>query len=350
MVKQAPNLLISYYPEEHYTTLFNLKTGFFARIEEIGYKAPFWAKHGPELLDISITKWCDKECEICYRDSGKKGRHISITDYESIMYQAKQMQVYQVALGGGNPNQHPGFIDILRITREKYGIVPSFTTNGRGLNDQILDATKLYCGAVAVSAYEPYEEMAEAIYKLVAKKIKTNIHFVLDSCSINTAIRWLNDHPAFLDKVNAIVFLNYKPMGRYPQQDHLLSNSPDVQHFFHLATRKQSRFQVGFDSCLVSGIAKYSEINEKYYDGCDGARFSMFISEEMKAYPCSFSCGYFEGVPITKSNLLNIWNDSDSFVEMRNLLSGNSCPDCLKSSICLGGCPLFKQINLCSGI
>jgi MoaA/NifB/PqqE/SkfB family radical SAM enzyme len=56
------------------------------------------------------------------------------------------MHAFQVALGGGNPNQHPDFIEILRLTREDYGIVPNYTTNGRGLSDTVLEATRRYCG------------------------------------------------------------------------------------------------------------------------------------------------------------------------------------------------------------
>ena len=53
------------YPAEHYLTLFNPDTGFFIRAEEPGHDEPFWSAHGPEMLDISITNWCDRECELC---------------------------------------------------------------------------------------------------------------------------------------------------------------------------------------------------------------------------------------------------------------------------------------------
>ena len=33
-----------------------------------------------------------------------------LADYETVMKQAKELDVLQVALGGGNPNQHPDFI------------------------------------------------------------------------------------------------------------------------------------------------------------------------------------------------------------------------------------------------
>ena len=78
-------LITKHYSEEHYSTLFNTRTGFFARVEDPGHKEPLWSKHGPELLDISLTSWCDRSCQVCYRDAGKNGKHMDIQDYEQIM-------------------------------------------------------------------------------------------------------------------------------------------------------------------------------------------------------------------------------------------------------------------------
>ena len=67
---------------------------------------------------------------------------MSIRDYDQIMNQVKNLPVNQVALGGGNPNQHPDFCEILRSTREEYGIVPSYTTNGRGLTQDVIESSR----------------------------------------------------------------------------------------------------------------------------------------------------------------------------------------------------------------
>lgn len=206
---------------EGYTVIFNPLNGFFARMEDAGSSEPFWGEHGPELMDIAITNWCDRGCSFCYRKSTTSGGHISLENYEEIIRQAREMGVFQVALGGGNPNQHPDFVEILRLTREDYGIVPNYTTNGRGLSASVLDATAKYCGAVAVSAYPPYRETSEAIDLLRSHGVTVNMHFILSSHSIDTAIDWLNTPPELLDKINAIVFLNYKPIGRQIGRAHV---------------------------------------------------------------------------------------------------------------------------------
>lgn len=196
-----------------YTSLFNPDTGFFARIPDKGRKDPFWSPHGPELMDISITNWCDKGCSFCYKSSTRRGAHMALDDYKGIIDQAADMGTFQVALGGGNPNQHPDFVEILEYTTSKR-VVPNYTTNGRGLSNEIIDATQRHCGAVAISAYPPYDETSKTIKKLVHNGIKTNVHFILDAVSIDAAIDWLIEPPEFLMGINAIVFLNYKPSGR----------------------------------------------------------------------------------------------------------------------------------------
>jgi len=341
--------IIKRFKDEHYSVFFNPNTGFFARVEEPNCPEPSWSLHGPELLDISITNWCDKGCALCYRKSDEGGHHMSLENYELVMKQAQKMHVFQVALGGGNPNQHPEFCKILSLTREKYGIVPNYTTNGRSLSEDVLIATKKYCGAVAVSAYSPFQETENAVDALASKGIKTNIHFILTSQSVNTAIEWFKKPPNFLGKINALIFLNYKPIGRISSEKLLLKNSDKLEYFFQLATEERHPYKIGFDACTVTGIARYTKTPKISYDGCDAGRFSMFISEDLKMYPCSFmvEAGY-ESIPLTENNMKDCWQDSPVFRQIRKKLSPNGgCSSCNTSDLCLNGCALFPQINLC---
>lgn len=342
-------IVIKRHRKQHYFTYFNRKSGFFARVEEKGYPEAFWSKDGPELLDISITNWCDKECSICYRNSSKKGEHIDLHDYEFLIEQAEEIGVLQVALGGGNPNQHPDFVKILEITREKYGIVPSYTTNGKGLTKKVLEASGKYCGAVAVSAYAPYDEMKTALETLNKFHIKTNVHFVLSSESIETAMKWLKNLPRFLKDINAVIFLNYKPVGKYKNRDLLLSRSQALESFFSLISNEKFPFKIGFDSCCISGLVTHLNVNPSFYEACEAGRFSAFISEEMKMYPCSFMIELAEGIDLGSYKIIDIWQKGEMFNQIRENLKKNDCSNnCHYFSNCLGGCPSFKEINLCN--
>lgn len=275
---------------------------------------------------------------------------MSLADYRMIMRQAAKLDVCQVALGGGNPNQHPHFADILKITREEFGIVPNFTTNGNGLTDELLEATARFCGAVAVSAYEPYEHLWTAVDRLISFGIKTNVHFVLDSTSVDTAIEWLLHPPASLLALNAVIFLNYKAVGRGRDPKRLLRESDRCKDLLGQTFNKQLPFKIGFDSCMVSGFASSEKIEKSLYDGCEAGRFSMFISEKLQAYPCSFMETAFRGIPVAKDNMLDIWKSSTLFAEIRRKLNEQPFQQCDTHELCKGGCPIFPEINLCSSI
>ncbi|MFZ0931744.1 MAG: radical SAM protein [Syntrophobacteraceae bacterium] len=335
------------YPDEHYLTLFNPETGFFVRVEEPGHDEPFWSAHGPEMLDISITGWCSRKCETCYRVAGPTGRHMALPDYENLICQASQLGVMQVALGGGNPNEHPDFSEILKLTRRDYGIVPNYTTNGRGLSPEILGSSAEHCGAVAVSAYEPYFFTANAVRKLRDYGIRTNLHFILDARSVETALSWLYDPPEFLSQINAIVFLNYKPVGRGARKERLLGNSNLYRDFIKAATTSSKNFKVGFDSCMVSALVTASKVNPVWFDACEAARFSMFVSEDLQMYPCSFMETIQAGVSLTNMNMLDAWQNAQSFQAIRRLLRDPGCDGCDMQTVCRGGCPVFPSINLC---
>jgi hypothetical protein len=78
VTNKAASFVVKRFSHEHYTAIFNPNSGFFARIEDAGHDEPFWAEHGPELLDIAITNWCDRGCSFCYRKSDESGSHMSV--------------------------------------------------------------------------------------------------------------------------------------------------------------------------------------------------------------------------------------------------------------------------------
>ncbi len=337
--------------KSNYYYYFNKSNGLCIRSEHKGFEDPFWSFEGPELLDVSITNYCERECDFCYRDSSINGKHMNKDEFKVLMEYMKETDTYQIALGGGNPNQHPNFVEMLKLCRVKYGIVPSYTTNGDGLTDNILLASKKYCGAVAISYYEPYEKFSNALNQLLLYGIKTNIHFLLTSKTIKQAIKWLREPPKVLKDINAIVFLNYKPVGKKANNNLLLKNSSDsdIKQFFYLINKHDiKRFKIGFDSCTVSGIVENIDFNPNFIEACEAGRFSAFISENMILYPCSFMEQNIEGIDLVNISLKDAWLNSKDFQAIRNKIKFNVCKNyCNYEEFCKGGCPVFNEVNLC---
>lgn len=331
---------MKYYIDKNgYCSLFDPVKGISFR-GGIDGKEPFWKPSGPELLDISITNYCERQCSFCYRKSNLEGVHMGLDLYKRIIFEAKELGVFQVALGGGNPNQHPDFIEILKITKEN-GIIPSYTTNGIGMTEAIYETTKQTSGAVAVSWYEPYSIPRKVIDKCCKHNIPINIHFVLSDDTIENAELLLEEE--CLSKVNAIIFLNYKPLGL--AQKEILHNSSKLDRFLSRALSFE-KCKIGFDSCMISYLVPFKLIiNIDSIDFCEAARFSAFISESGMMYPCSFMCeNWNKGYSIIEHKIRDIWKNGESFKNYRDLLKiqPNSCLSCSDFSICHGGCREFS--------
>jgi radical SAM protein with 4Fe4S-binding SPASM domain len=83
------------------------------------------------------------------------------------------------------------------------------------------------------------------------------------------------------------------------------------------------------------------------FDACEAARFSMFVSEDSLAFPCSFMTTGFRGVLVKQGNLQQIWQRSALFTRIREKLLSPDCRGCSHLDVCMGGCPVFRDINVC---
>ena len=345
------DVLFRRYQESGYTIFFDRKSGVFIRMGNSG-DDPFFNSKGPELLDISITNYCEKGCSFCYRASNPLGQHMELKDYCRLLEQAQRAGVLQIALGGGNPNQHPDFIRILEQTR-RHSIIPSYTTNGQGMTEEIYRATKELCGALAVSWYAPYLDAKKVISKCKKYGIKVNIHFLLSKQTIREAIRLLQEETELLQQVNAIIFLNYKPI--HSTADWCLTDDDNLLEFLDTVNEIKD-CKIGFDSCMISYLTiSEQKLVPETVEFCEAARFSAFIAEDSFMYPCSFMRDTkYSGIDLTQMTLQDAWQTGELFLKMRNALQTpgkqeypiDDCSRCNQYVFCHGGCQIFN-INKC---
>jgi radical SAM protein with 4Fe4S-binding SPASM domain len=200
--------------------------------------------------------------------------------------------------------------------------------------------------------YRVYNEVQKPNYTLNGVKmlldagVTTNIHYVLSNTTIDEAILRLkyNGFPAGL---NAVIFLLHKPVGLGDESDVLQYDDPRLVEFFAEVDKKHP-FKIGFDSCTVPAILNFSKhINMDSIDTCEAGRFSMYITSDMIALPCSFdNVNQKYAFDLRNGTIQDAW-DSDAFNRFRNSFH-TSCKGCAKRSKCLGGCPLEPSITLCN--
>lgn len=345
--------------KNRFYSVFNPKTGFYMRsgvLDENGKDTgvdPFMCSY-PELIDVGVmghcihgaSGLCMKSGVQCYQN-GLKTKHPNMTleNFKRIVDECKG-KTFQLALGGrGDVDQHENFEEILRYCRAN-DIVPNFTSSGLGFTEEIVQLCKELCGAVAISWYRQ-EHTYKAIQMLLDAGVKTNIHYVLGNNSIDEAIERLeqNDFPI---GINAVIFLLHKPVGLGCEDNVLSPDDPKVKKFFEVVDTMDFDFQIGFDSCTIPGVINFTKnINQDSVDTCEGGRWSMYITSDMKALPCSFDNQELRwAFDISNDTIQNAW-DSKQFDDFRNHFK-HSCHGCKNRKDCMGGCPIRRQIVLCN--
>ncbi len=78
----------------------------------------------PESIDVKITNYCDANCPMCHENSSISGGHGNLDHpfFDSLTSGT------ELALGGGNPLDHPDLIPFLQRMKDK-GVVCNLTVN-----------------------------------------------------------------------------------------------------------------------------------------------------------------------------------------------------------------------------
>ena len=302
----------------------------------------------PELADISISNHCSKNCNFCYRDSKPDNSFLSVVDYEKILdglTSPRWGSVFQVALGGGEPLEHPDFVEIINQTWTR-GIVANFTTNGRAVTKTLAEKIAGKVGAVAISVTEMEEMPTDQVKILADAGIKTNLHFILDNRSIDQATELLRGRfNHLLDDVNAVIFLTFKPRGR-GSESLCLRPGASLDQFVAQIGSDGCSVHIGFDACFVPILMSQTTIDADYVDSCECAFFSVYIDERMNVKPCSFAIGCRDSFSLRKYSMEEIW--TRHFASYRKNISDHPCGEnCAHSSTCHGECSYFESLSFC---
>lgn len=257
----------------------------------------------PELIDIKITDYCPFDCAYCYQDSTKEGKHGDKGWITSLAYQLKELNVFEVALGGGETTLHPNFVDILQSFRWN-GIVPNFTTKSLGwLRDkkQREPILKL-AGAFAYSCEKASDvkELAELIKK---NKIETNDGYANYRHVTVQHVVGVVDEAEFREILTTcaenhlpITLLGYKQVGRGPK----FGTKPSSKWFEIVSEIAEKQYlRVGIDTALADrhwDDLMTAGIKKQFLTRKEG-QFSCYIDAVQKTMNVS---SYTEapGVPI----------------------------------------------------
>ena len=341
-----------------YNSIFNKITGRFARWGSTPEEDPISGP--PEILDLEISQGPCIECEFCYKSNGPEmlEHHMSLDTFKELATKLPRT-ITQIAFGITNLNANPDFRAIAEYSRS-LGIIPNYTFNGHQMDDEWAQWTARTCGAVAVSVYDKNRSY-DAIKKLTdAGMSQVNIHFLIAQETYEDALRLLQDrlHDPRLKKLNAIVFLAYKPKGRSRDRDRFHTITDVAKYQKIISFCREHNISFGCDSCSAPLVLKayelldpeeYKRVHSKI-EPCEASAFSSYINCHGVYFPCSFTEGEGEwetGLDVLTCNdfMKDIWNNPKTQLFRGELMAPPvGCVGCVSQSICRV-CPTFPGIQ-----
>lgn len=109
------------YRNGNYDVFLNLENGTKIRKNDLDNLTPEY----PESMDIKLTNKCHHNCTMCHEASTSNGKHGDILNATFI----ETLQPYtELALGGGNPLEHPDLEIFLRKCKS-LKLIPSMTVH-----------------------------------------------------------------------------------------------------------------------------------------------------------------------------------------------------------------------------
>ena len=132
-------------------TIFDRHTGNKVRVsfDRPGLNAQCDRASSPELVDLKITDMCQHGCPYCYQDSGPNGVHAEEDMLFGMVDALSRLNVFELAIGGGEPTLHPKFDRLLEYCHDK-GIAANFSTRSLDWmrNDARREAIVKNCGEI----------------------------------------------------------------------------------------------------------------------------------------------------------------------------------------------------------
>ncbi len=228
----------------------------------------FFAPNTVESMDIKITNCCDMGCSMCHENSTPNGEH---GDILSPSFLDKLHPYCELAIGGGNPLEHPDLLKFLYKCHERKHIA-NMTVNQVHFERSFeyvknLCENKLIYG-LGISLVNPTPEFIEKV-----KQIPTAVIHVINGIVTEEQFRKLRSNGL------KVLILGYKEVRRgkslYQEKSDLIEAKKEVTRNLLPQMINEEWFKViSFDNLALKQLEVRSLLSEeewdRFYMGDDG--------------------------------------------------------------------------------
>ena len=248
----------------------------------------FFEPNTVESMDIKITNKCDRGCLMCHEDSKPDGIH---GDILSPCFIDKLHPYTELAIGGGNPLEHPDLEEFLLKCKD-HQLIPSMTVNQFHLMQNV-DFIKKLCDnkliyGLGISLTDPTDDFIEAV-----KQFPNAVIHIIAGMFTN------EDFKKLANKDLKILILGYKRVRRGEKLYNLHGEDIDknlewLKSMLPVMTKFKCFNTISFDNLAikqldVKNILKMSDEDwDLFYMGDDGQEemtsASMYVDMVKKEF------------------------------------------------------------------
>ena len=311
----------------------------------------------PETVHWAVTYRCDLNCHYCYVKRDWVKDEMGWPETRRFIDVLRRMGVFQLAIGGGEPFLRADLPEIVAFTHDR-GIIPSITTNGLHLDEEILRRIKGKIGRIQISfdAEDALDrDRGKGIYRKVYAGIQrvraAGIPFGINLLLTRHTIEYVEERIASFARLGASQVTILRPKPSVVDASWCMQVMPTPMQYRSLKekldelVRQSPQIAIHVDCALsfLMGDVPPHRLTQQGVYGCSAGERFLVVLPNGDAYPCSHYVDEAHRVGnVLRDDLAEVWNKAavlNDFRVFRNHpdFLETVCGQCRTRRTC-GGC------------
>ncbi len=307
----------------------------------------------PICLTWELTYACNLQCVHCLSSSGQRDeRELSTEEAKKILDDLRDLQVFYINIGGGEPMVRRDFFELLEYSVAN-GIGVKFSTNGAFIDEEkarrlaAMDYLDIQISLDGVDALTNDAIRGEGSYDMAIRAMENlkaaNFgQFKISVVVTRHNVSQLDQFKALADYYGAqLRITRLRPAGR----------GADTWHELHPTNAQQREIynwllKHGEDVLTGDSFFHLNALGESLpgLNMCGAGRVVCLIDPIGDVYACPFVIHdeFKAGNVRDEGGFAKVWKQSDLFLSLREPQSAGACASCGAFDACQGGCMAAK--------
>ena len=307
----------------------------------------------PICLTWELTYACNLQCVHCLSSSGQLDeRELSTEEAKKILDDLRDLQVFYINIGGGEPMVRRDFFELLEYS-VAHGIGVKFSTNGAFIDEEkarrlaAMDYLDIQISLDGVDAATNDAVRGEGSYDMAIRAMENlkaaNFgQFKISVVVTRHNVSQLDQFKALADHYGAqLRITRLRPAGR----------GADTWHELHPTNAQQREIynwllKHGENVLTGDSFFHLNALGESLpgLNMCGAGRVVCLIDPIGDVYACPFVIHdeFKAGNVRDEGGFAKVWKQSDLFLSLREPQSAGACASCGAFDACQGGCMAAK--------